>query len=659
MKKFLLMLAVASAGFSMSSRAQLSQNFESTSGIALPTGWTQSAPATSTGWHTGTNTTFTVGYWSGLSVGGTIAAHTRFVGVVDQSASSVNPADTLKSASFSLAGITNAYLSFDGLYGKLRLQTGPFESALIMVSNNNGAWVIIDSVMGSYTNADNHIYWTKQHVSMSAYNGATNLRVAFTYTDRGGYIAGVCLDNITVSAPAAVDIQLVNVSPIDNDPKTAFAKTSSTLPLTGNVVNNGTTAITSFNVTYQIGANAPVTLPVTGVNIPLFGTYSFNAGNITMPATAGNYNMKVWATVAGDANHTNDSAVSAIGAYDSKPTKKLVIEEATGTWCGWCVRGIVYMDSLQELYGEGVSLVAVHNNDPMTVAAYDAFVSGQVGSSYPNALIDRREVTDPGNLLDVYNAENGIFGFADVVIGKRTLSGNSVSVPVTITPFLPLSGDYRLVIAVTEDKIHMPAGGGSTWLQHNYYSRYSQNVALTGQSINYQDSNATLNNVYFAHVARSISPSVTGTANLPATMAVGTAYPVTLTTTLNAAWNTPFIKVVVMLVRGSDGYVLNSNNTTLWNTSVANVTASITKAMIYPNPAATLTNIALDLSKNSTVQVKVTDMLGRQVYATPAEQYVAGTHNITISTAAFASGNYNVSICTENGIVTQKLTVIK
>jgi len=669
MKKFILMFAIAAAGIGTSSYAQLSQNFEGTTGSALPTGWTQHSPGTSTGWVTGANTAFNVGYWGSLG-SSTVAPHTRVVGVVDRSTTSVNPADTLFSPSFSLVGNNNAYLSFDGAYGELAIQSGAFESALILVSNNNGPWTVVDSVRGSYTNASPTIKWTTQHVSMSAYNGSSNVRIAFTYTDRGGYIVGCLLDNITVSTPASNDIQLADVSnPISNDPLTAYGPTGSTLSLTGDVNNLGTTAITSFTINYQIGSSPVVSFPISGVNIPLFGTYAFAAGNITLPTTAGNSNVRVWATVTGDVNHLNDSVGAIIvGGYNpaNMPTKKLVMEEATGTWCGWCVRGIVYMDSLEELYGNGVSLVAVHNNDPMTVTNYDAWETSFPGfTGFPNAIVDRRELTDPSNLLDVYSAENALYGFANISFGTRTLTGTTLSVPITVTPTFPLNGDYRLVMAVTEDYIHGPAPvlASGTWAQHNYYSHIDAPTynggPLSGQGINYVDSGVALTNVGFAHVARTIMPSVTGSSNLPATMAVGTGYTATITATITSTWRQPFIKLVAMLLRGSDGVVLNSNNTTLWNTGVQSVTANVTHAAVYPNPASTQTNVAFELSKASTTQIRVTDMSGREVYATTAKQYAAGTYTVTIPTATMASGIYNVTVITDNGSLTDRLTVVK
>ena len=215
-------------------------------------------------------------------------------------------------------------------------------------------------------------------------------------------------------------------------------------------------------------------------------------------------------------------------------------------------------------------------------------------------------------------------------------------------------------MAITEDYVHAPSNPPTNWQQHNYYSHLSNNLPLTGQGINYQDSADYLKYVSFSHVARGIFPSPSGSAGvLPATMNAGTPYQATLTGTLSSSWNVPFVKVVVMLIRSSDGVILNSNTASYWPTSVTNITASINKAVVYPNPAATEANVAIDLSKAASVQVNITDMLGRTVYNSSAASYAAGEHHLAIPIANLASGTYNVTIHTDGGSVTQKLSVVK
>ena len=70
---------------------------------------------------------------------------------------------------------------------------------------------------------------------------------------------------------------------------------------------------------------------------------------------------------------------------------RVVGEEATGTWCGWCPRGAValnWMDHDYEGYWQGI---AVHNGDPMSDADYDNglyYVTKKLISIFSESIVD-------------------------------------------------------------------------------------------------------------------------------------------------------------------------------------------------------------------------------------------------------------------------------
>ena len=366
----------------------------------------------------------------------------------------------------------------------------------------------------------------------------------------------------------------------------------------------------------------------------------------------------MWVTLTGDANHVNDTSVmDTLTTVTFIPTKKLAIEEGTGTWCGWCVRGIVYMDSLKTLYGNNVSLIAVHNGDPMVVTAYDSWMGTKI-SGYPSVVVDRTTVDDPQNLLALYNNHHNDFGFADITAVGTLTGTTAVSVAVTVKPALNLNGDYRLVLVLTEDKVH---GSGSTWDQHDYYSFQSQNLALTGGGVNYQDSTNPIPSasMYYEHVARSISPSVSGTAGvLPASMTAGTTYPATLTATISTSWNVNKMHGIVMLLNNANGHVLNTQNMD-YASGLSNLSSGVSSVSIYPNPANDQAFLSFSLENNSKVSVEVIDMVGHVVNTIAAGELTTGTQHVAVGTENLAPGLYNVKVITETGSATQRLTVIK
>lgn len=99
---------------------------------------------------------------------------------------------------------------------------------------------------------------------------------------------------------------------------------------------------------------------------------------------------------------------------------------------------------------------------------------------------------------------------------------------------------------------------------------------------------------------------------------------------------------------------LKVTNTTGVETVINNSTVSL-----YPNPAKEAAALDFTLVKGGTVVVNVLDAVGRTVATVANGTMAAGAQHITIPTAALAAGVYNISIQTEEGTLTQRLSVVK
>jgi hypothetical protein len=80
---------------------------------------------------------------------------------------------------------------------------------------------------------------------------------------------------------------------------------------------------------------------------------------------------------------------------------------------------------------------------------------------------------------------------------------------------------------------------------------------------------------------------------------------------------------------------------------------------LYPNPAKESATLDFTLSKSGKVVVNVSDATGRIVAVAADATMAQGAQHITIPTAALAAGVYNISIQTEEGTLTQRLSVLK
>jgi hypothetical protein len=418
----------------------------------------------------------------------------------------------------------------------------------------------------------------------------------------------------------------------------------------------GAQAVTSFVVKYQQGTNPVVSQTISSVNIGIFGTHTFTITTpYVLPATVADYPIKMWVELTSDAVATNDTMNTSASTAAFKPNKRLHFEEATGTWCGWCPRGAVYMDSLWTTHNNKVSLVAVHNGDPMVLGPYDTWIGGFI-AGYPSVVVDRREIKDPSEVIDVVNQEGNYFGFADITLGAQTITGGTLTLPVTVKPAVNLNGDYRLAMVVTENHVH---GTTSGYDQVNYYSGLPSTLIGAGMNWNTAPDPVPAASMDYDFVARAVVPSVLGgPGTLPATMTYNTNYNYTFTAPINSAWNPKHIHAVVMLIRASDGVVLNSSSELPAAAGISNVSAGLTELNVYPNPAKDFANVTFGLADASPVQVQLINAVGQVVY-TSEKKLAAGAQSLVVPTGNVASGVYNIKVQTEKGSLTQRLSVIK
>jgi hypothetical protein len=79
----------------------------------------------------------------------------------------------------------------------------------------------------------------------------------------------------------------------------------------------------------------------------------------------------------------------------------------------------------------------------------------------------------------------------------------------------------------------------------------------------------------------------------------------------------------------------------------------------YPNPFNPVTNIVYQIPKNGLVQLKVYDLLGREVAVLVNEVKPAGKFEVEFNASNLPSGLYIYSLKAENFISNRKMIVLK
>jgi len=416
--------------------------------------------------------------------------------------------------------------------------------------------------------------------------------------------------------------------------------------------NLGTTTITSFDVSMDLNGGTPLVQNVTGVSIPSLATYVVNfstpftlvAGTNTFTATISNVNG-----AGADGDAADDVITKVMTPVEPAAGKMVVAEEGTGTWCQWCPRGAIFMDMMTEKYDDFYAGIAVHNSDPMVVTAYDAAI-GALISGYPSALVDRTAVIDPSGIEDDFLDRIVIAPKAFIVNGATYNSTTrALAVSVTSTMQQNITGNYKVACVITEDSV---SGTTSSYNQSNAYAGGASGPMGGFESLPNPVPAAIMN---YNHVARILSPSFAGMSNAYGTSATaGDVFTHNFYFTLPAAWDENQIHIIGMMIDPS-GVIDNAASATIpeavtngfvpggMSVGINQIAAAPDAIRLMPNPANNYTNIALNLTSDSDVNVDVYSATGELV-ASKAYGKMSGAYNLPLNTQEYATGIYFVKV---------------
>lgn len=158
------------------------------------------------------------------------------------------------------------------------------------------------------------------------------------------------------------------------------------------VRNNAANEISNVEVTTQVGNQAPCTQTI-DLDSPIgYGSTSAIAVDFVCENEGVNIPMTSTITkINGQPNNNTSSYTTLLNCIDTDSgyPRKVVIEEATGTWCGWCPLGYSTMEAMREY--DDVVPVAVHAgsyDEPMLSETYSTYAHENF-TGYPGAIMNR------------------------------------------------------------------------------------------------------------------------------------------------------------------------------------------------------------------------------------------------------------------------------
>lgn len=415
------------------------------------------------------------------------------------------------------------------------------------------------------------------------------------------------------------------------------------------VRNNGTSTLNSFDIKFDDGTTN-YTDSKSGLNVGSGEEYQFTLsqpyiiqdGTNSFYLTLSNINLN-----ATDEDECNNVQTVTLFGITPAQHKRVVAEEGTGTWCGWCPRGDVFMHYMEETYPDHFVPIAVHNGDPMVVEEYD---SGMAFSSFPSAKVNRGNTIDPSNLespvLQALDDEPRGKLSNEAIYDPNT---RELSVTVTLEALKSISSSYELALVLTENHV---TGTGAGYNQVNYYAGGGNGVMGGFENLG---NPVPASQIEYDFVARAVLPNFGGEP-MPNSLSTGETATFTFDYTIPEEYDPANMHVISILIN-SINVIDNANRDQLFTlTDVKDMDAIDAKIAIVPNPSSDLTNIKIGLEKAAQVNVQIMDNIGTLLFQRSLGT-MEGSFTVPFYTADLNNGIYYARIQIGNEFVTKKIVV--
>lgn len=257
--------------------------------------------------------------------------------------------------------------------------------------------------------------------------------------------------------------------------------------------------------------------------------------------------------IQANSNHTNALTLPVSTHYP----RRLVMEEGTGTWCGWCTRGIESIRLAAEHYPDNFIAIALHSDDKMYPEdnSYDPIIN--FFPSFPNSLINRTTMEDP-QWWTLRQKIEEMKDNADATIEATALFAAQDSSRVVVTTQTTFgfsdngSTEYRVAYVVVEDEV-------GPYVQSNFYSspEVEDNPDNYMNAWVHSDSRVRMT---FNAVARTILPDWQGAAGcVPTVVQAGLTYTYSYEFALpKNIQQKKNIRIVTLLIDGTTGEIMNA-----------------------------------------------------------------------------------------------------
>lgn len=449
----------------------------------------------------------------------------------------------------------NAVLTWSAKAGDKRFPDG----YAVYVSENGGNTIeAFDKTNALFSVDKESTTWADHEVDLSMYNGKT---ISLAFVNNSNNMSRLYIDDIYVGQKVNAYIN------IDMGPNTPYG---GQMPITGEVYTKNAEPVNGYTIgleyddkvlTQQFDQSLTA-----GSKVPFVLDAKLPIDKLeTKP-------YKVWV----EANGTRNVLDTMVTAYP----RKVVCEDVTGTWCAWCVRGIVALDRLRADEANWTIGLATHCGDVMADNDYlESLQQVASWSGLPAGVVNRSTTCDPADFLTMARKA---FNDEPVMVGMQLeATRNKVTNEVEASTTLRFTQDdeqanYRVAYVVVENRIHQP--DNNKYCQMNAYAG-----GANGEMGGYENlpSSIPASQMYFDDVVRGCVNDFRGIwGSVPSVVKAGKDIVTTVQFSLpDNVINAEETELVALLVDQSDNHVVNAEKVALGEgsqTGISNASISNT-----------------------------------------------------------------------------------
>lgn len=366
-----------------------------------------------------------------------------------------------------------------------------------------------------------------------------------------------------------------------------FGATGIENPLTFYVENHGAAGVKSIDYSFEYNGNT-----YTGrkkFSKALSSVYGVQTSfEIDLPVVDKKdyypVELKITKVNGNDNEDAENQLIQQVCIFDKLPKHRALLEEYTGTWCGYCPRGYVGLAAMNRLYPDDFIALSYHNSeserkpDPMEVMPGSDYPSNISG--FPSAWFDRAYEVDAYGGFNASSTELGIDDAWKAVCGllaeanidvKAELNADKTAVEAKANVSFPLeinNARYGVEFVLVADGLTGTADG---WNQKNYYAKGKNGTDFSEPEFEqFVKGDSYVSGLVFDDVAVATTRLTGENQYLPEAIEEDKVYELPATFQLakvkntsgeNIVQNADNLRVVAMLIDYNDGTVVNAAKT--------------------------------------------------------------------------------------------------